>query len=339
MIKTAIEKLVSGEDLERNLMVQVMEEIMEGRAPGAQIGAFLTALKIKGETADEISAGAQVMREKALNVDLAGRHAIDTCGTGGDSLGTFNVSTAVMFVAAAAGVTVLKHGNRSVSSKCGSADVLESLGVKVNLGVEGVQKCAAETGLGFMFAPIFHSAMKNVMGVRKELGMRTIFNMLGPLSNPANVQGQVLGVFDRELTHTFARALMDMGCQRALVVHGDDGLDEISITTSTHVSELKDGQIKSYTIRPEDFGMESSDIEDIRGGNADENAQIIKDILIGEKGAKRDIVLLNGGAAIYVGKKADSIQEGIEIAKDVIDRGLAFEKLQKFAELTRRLGQ
>ena len=339
MIKAAIEKLVLGEDLEHDQMVQVMEEIMEGRAPGAQIGAFLTALKIKGETADEISAGAQVMREKALNVDIGGQYAIDTCGTGGDALGTFNVSTAVMFIAAAAGVTVLKHGNRSVSSRCGSADVLESLGVKVDLGPERVRKCAMELGLGFMFAPIFHSAMKNVMGVRQELGMRTIFNMLGPLSNPAKVQGQVLGVFERSLTQTFAEALRDMGCERALVVHGDDGLDEISITTSTHVSELKGGEIKSYTISPEDFGMEIAGIEDIQGGDSDENAQIIKDILSGKKGAKRDIVLLNAGAAIYVGKKAESMGEGIEIARNIIDRGLALEKLQKFAELTRRLGK
>ncbi|KDR95857.1 anthranilate phosphoribosyltransferase [Peptoclostridium litorale DSM 5388] len=339
MIKVAIEKLVLGEDLEHDQMVQVMEEIMEGRAPGAQIGAFLTALKIKGETADEISAGAQVMREKSLKVDIGGQYAIDTCGTGGDALGTFNVSTAVMFIAAAAGVTVLKHGNRSVSSRCGSADVLESLGVKVDLGPEGVRKCAMELGLGFMFAPIFHSAMKNVMGVRRELGMRTIFNMLGPLSNPAKVQGQVLGVFERGLTQTFAEALRDMGCERALVVHGDDGLDEISITTSTHVSELKGGKIKSYTISPEDFGMELSGIEDIQGGDADKNAQIIKDILSGKRGAKRDIVLLNAGAAIYVGKKAGSMGEGVEIAKDVIDKGLALEKLQKFAKLTRRLRQ
>lgn len=339
MIKSAIDKLSSGSDLTEGEMMNIMEDIMDGKASDAQIGAFLTALKIKGETSDEIFAGASVMKKKALEVNMDKIYSIDTCGTGGDAKNTFNVSTAVMFVAAAAGVTVVKHGNRSVSSKCGSADVLEKLGVNINLSPENVRRCIDELNLGFMFAPRFHTAMKNVMKARQELGMRTIFNVLGPLANPASVKGQLIGVFDKKLMNLFAQVLNKMGTERALIVHGEDGLDEITLTGSTSVCELRDGQITSYEIKPEDFGLESAELQELVGGDSEHNAQIIKEILAGKTGAKRDMVVLNAGAAIYVGKKADSLKEGIELAKDVIDRGLALEKLEKFAELTRGLGE
>lgn len=339
MMKSAISKVTAGIDLTEAEMTSIMEDIMDGKASDAQIGAFLTALKIKGETSDEIYAGASVMKKKALEVNMDRIYSIDTCGTGGDSKNTFNVSTAVMFVAAAAGVTVVKHGNRSVSSKCGSADVLEKLGVSLELTPEAVRRCIDELNIGFMFAPRFHTAMKNVMKARQELGMRTIFNVLGPLANPASVKGQLIGVFDRKLLELFAQALRKMGTERALIVHGEDGLDEITVNGSTSVCELRDGDIKSYEIHPEDFGLESAPLEEIVGGDSELNAQIIKAVLSGEKGAKRNMVLLNAGAAIYVGKKAESLAEGVAIAKDVIDRGLALEKLESFARLTRELSE
>ncbi|MDK2918905.1 MAG: anthranilate phosphoribosyltransferase [Candidatus Petromonas sp.] len=339
MIKSAIDKVIRRQNLTENEMIYAMNAIMEGRATEAQIGGFLIALRMKGETAEEITGGAKVMRNKALPVGIKNDYAIDTCGTGGDGANTFNISTAVAFVAAAAGITVVKHGNRSVSSRCGSADVLESLGVNINLTPEKVQRCADELGIGFMFAPNFHRAMKHAIGPRKELGVRTIFNILGPLTNPAKVKGQVLGVFDGKLTEVIAKALKELGVKQAMVVHGMDGLDEITVTTKTKVSELKDNEIYTYHIDPEQFGLPFAHRKDLAGGDPRQNADIILKILNGERGAKRDIVLLNAGAAIYVGKKADSLTEGVERAKTVIDTGLALEKLNQLVKLSQELGK
>ncbi len=337
MLKSAIGKVIRRENLTENEMIETMNAIMEGRATDSQIGGFLTALRMKGETAEEIAGGAKVMRNKALTVNIKNDYAIDTCGTGGDGSNTFNISTAVAFVAAAAGVTVVKHGNRSMSSKCGSADVLESLGINISLTPQSVQRCADEIGIGFMFAPNFHRAMKYAIGPRKELGVRTIFNVLGPLTNPAKVKGQVLGVFDENLTEVMAKALKELGLERAMVVHGMDGLDEITVTTKTKVSELKDNQIATYYIDPEELGLSYGNRDDLVGGEPKENAKIILNILKGEGGPKRDIVLLNAAASIYVGKKADSLLGGIEKAKTAIDTGLAYKKLEELVEISKEL--
>lgn len=337
MLKFAINKVVKNENLTQEEMISAMNIIMEGKATPAQIGGFLIGLRMKGETLEEITGSAKVMRDKALNVSIKSDYAIDTCGTGGDGGNTFNISTAAAFVAAAAGVVVVKHGNRSVSSKCGSADVLEKLGVNINLQPDEVQKCVDELNIGFMFAPNFHKATKHAVGPRRELGVRSIFNLLGPLTNPAGAKGQVLGVFDENLTAVMAGVLKELDVERAMVVHGLDGLDEITITDRTKVSELKDGNINTYFIDPRDFEIPIAKKNEISGGDPEENAEIILKILKGETGPRRNMVLMNAGAAIYVGKKADSLKEGIEKAKEVIDTGLALEKLNEFAKFTQEV--
>lgn len=335
MANQLLDQLMIGQDLSEEQMMIYMNEIMSGEKCDAEIASFLTALKIKGESIQEIVAGAKVLRAKALPIDLQDPETLDTCGTGGDSSGTYNISTAVAIVAAAAGVSVVKHGNRSVSSKCGCADVLEACGVKIDLKPEEVKSCVDEIQIGFLYAPTFHSAMRHVGPTRKALGFRTIFNMLGPLANPANAKSQVLGVFDKALTDTFARVLQALGVQKAMVVHGKDGLDEITVTDETFVSELRDGKIINYTIKPEDYGINRATLEELQGGDAIENAQILKQVLNGEiRGAKRDILVLNAGAALYIADKVEDIKEGIELAKQMIDTGLAISKLEAFVAKT-----
>jgi len=337
MIKEAIETIIQGRHLSEEEMMGAMECIMDGEASPTLIGSFLTALKMKGETPDEITGGAKVMRKKAEKINLNDLYTLDTCGTGGDSAGTFNISTAVAFVAAAAGIPVVKHGNRSVSSKSGSADVLEALGVNITLLPKQVEECVKAQNIGFLFAPTFHKAMKHALGPRKELGFRTIFNILGPLTNPANAKAQVLGVFDGNLTEPIAKVLLNLGVEHAMVVHGMDGLDEITTTHKTKVTEIKNHEVKTYYISPEEFGITRCQKEDLQGGDAKENAEIIKNLFQGEKGPKRDILLLNSGAALYVGGKAKSLEEGIYIAGELIDGGYAQKKLDEFAEYTRRI--
>lgn len=335
-IKEAISKVVKGTDLTEVEMVSVMNEIMTGKASPAQIGSFLTALRLKGETVPEITGAARVMRDKATRVEAPDGNVIDTCGTGGDESMTFNISTASAFVAAGAGVVVAKHGNRSVSSKSGSADVLRSLGVNIEAKVTRVEECLKEIGIGFLFAPMLHNAMKYAAPVRREIGLRTIFNILGPLTNPAGATRQLLGVYDPALTDLLAMVLENLGTTHAFIVRGEDGLDEITLTAETKVTELKDGAIRTYHIKPEDFGFERCSPGDLRGGGPDENAGIILDVFNGRKGPCRDIVLLNSAAAITVGGKAGSMKEGIAIAHGVIDSGGALEKLEKLKEITNR---
>ena len=328
MIREAIAKVVKGVDLTEVEMVDAMNEIMGGDATSAQIASFITALRIKGETVSEITGAARVMREKAVRVIAEGQVVVDTCGTGGDETMTFNISTAAAFVVAGCGITVAKHGNRSVSSKSGSADVLESLGVNIEAGVPVVEACLREVGIGFMFAPLMHSAMKFAAPVRREIGIRTIFNMLGPLTNPAGARRHVIGVYAPELTDIFAKVLLNLGSMHAFIVHGLDGLDEITLTGETKVTELKDGSIKTYHIKPEDFGMKRCGAVDIMGGDSEENARIITDVLSGKKGPARDIVLLNAAAGITVAGKARSLEEGVAIAHGSIDSGEAMKKLK-----------
>jgi|TARA_B100001971_G_scaffold215163_1_gene258601 anthranilate phosphoribosyltransferase len=333
MIQEAIAKLVEKQDLTQKEAEVVMNEIMEGKATDAQIAGFLIALRLKGETIDEITACAKVMRQKASTIKPKAEFLVDTCGTGGDASNTFNVSTAAAFVAAGADISVAKHGNKSVSSKCGSADVLAALGVNIELQAKQVEKCIEEVGIGFMFAPLFHPAMKHVMPARKETGVRTIFNVLGPLTNPAGAESQVIGIFDPTLLTDIANTMKNLGSKHVMVVNGD-GLDEITIAGKTKVAELKNGKVKVYDINPEDYGFEISPLNSIVGGDAKENAKIIEGVLKGEKGPKQDIVLLNAGAAIYTSGKVNSFKEGIEAAKQSIDSGNAFKKLEALKKFT-----
>lgn len=333
MIKEAIEKIVNKIDLKEAEMRDAFGQIMSGQATPAQIGAFVTALRMKGETVEEITGAATVMREKCLKLD-AGAGLIDTCGTGGSPANTFNISTAAAFVIAGAGLKVAKHGNKAASSQCGSADVLEALGVKIDAPVETVAKCISRAGIGFMYAPLFHSAMKHAIGPRKEIGIRTIFNILGPLSNPARAAYQLLGVYDARLVETMANVLKNLGTKRALVVHGMDGLDEITITGKTKVTELKGGKIRTYYVTPEKFGMKCSGPEDIKGGNAKENARKILSIMEGAKGPARDIVLMNAGAGLYCAGKAVDFKSGVRLAAESVDSGKAHGVLQKLIECT-----
>ncbi len=349
MIKEGIAKLVRGEDLAENEMVQAMDEIMSGEATPAQIGSFITALRIKGETVDEITGAARVMRAKATKIGLANNLVnidrdeinideetiLDTCGTGGDGTNTFNVSTATAFVAAGGGVRVAKHGNRAVSSLCGSADVIESLGVKLDIDHADVEKCIKEVGIGFLYAPLFHGAMKYAAGPRREIGLRTIFNLLGPLTNPAGATVQVLGVYDPNLTEIIANVLGRLGTKRAFVVCGEGTFDEISICGPTRISRLDGGQVSTYKVTPEEYGFERAEIDAIKGGDAKENSEIIRKLLDGEKGPKRDMVLLNAAAAfVAVGLDSD-LKEGIPRAKESIDSGNAREKLKAMVSFTR----
>jgi anthranilate phosphoribosyltransferase len=337
MIKEAITALVSGHSLAADEAAQVMEEIMEGEATPAQFGAFVTALRLKGETVDEIAGLARTMKAKAIPVITDGP-AVDTCGTGGDGSHTFNISTAAAFIAAGAGLKIAKHGNRAMSSQCGSADVLEALGVKIDLNAEQVQICLKEVGIGFMFAPVFHPAMKYAAAPRREIGIRTVFNILGPLTNPASAKAQVLGVGDESLIEKLALVLQGLGCQHALLVHGEDGLDEITITGKTQVCELKNGRIKRYTINPEDFGLSRASSDSIRGGDIKANADFLRNILAGALGPQRDVVLMNAAAALVVGGKAKTLRQGADIAKEVIDNGNASAKLDQLIEFSRSLG-
>jgi anthranilate phosphoribosyltransferase len=298
------------------------------------VGALIVALRMKGETVDEITGAAKVMREKALKIKIDHEPLLDTCGTGGTGIDRFNISTAMAFVLAGCGVKVAKHGNRSASSRCGSADVLEKLGVKIDVPAEITEKCIKEINIGFLFAPAFHSAMKYAVTPRKEIGVRTIFNILGPLSNPASATCQVLGVFKDELTETMANVLGKLGVKRAFVVHGDDGLDEVSITGRTKVSELDNGKVKTYHVEPKTFGLRKAALEDIKGGTADENAAIIRSMLSGEKGARRDIVLANAGMAFVAAGKAKDPREGAMLAAEAIDSGKAMEKLEQLIRMT-----
>lgn len=335
MLKQTIAKLVQGINLSESEAIEAMNCIMEGNATDAQIGRFLTALRIKGETIDEITGAAKVMRDKAEKLELDLAYYIDTCGTGGDLLNTFNISTAVAFVTAAAGIPVAKHGNRSVSSKSGSADVLEALGIKVDVDKQKIKHSIEKLGIGFMFAPSFHKSMKYAAGARKELGIRTIFNILGPITNPAGAKGQILGIYDQKLTEPIANVLRNLQVERALVLCGQDGMDEISLCGSTKISDLHDGEIINYIIEPEEFKLKKASRQEIMGGDAKTNAEIIIKIFSGEeKGAKKDIVLLNSAAAFYVGKKVQNMQEGIELAEDIIDSGKAMKKLEALKKLT-----
>ena len=350
IITEAVRQLVDRKDLSRIEAAAAMEAIMSGAATNAQIAAFLTALRMKGETVEELIGFAQVMRQKAVRIrvhddGIAGltgtdrEMLIDTCGTGGDATGTFNVSTATAFVVAGAGLKVAKHGNRSVSSLCGSADVVETLGISLDLTPQKVARCVDEVGIGFLYAPLLHTAMKHVMPVRREMAIRTVFNMLGPLTNPASANAQIIGVYSAALTEPLARVLAELGTVRAFVVHGADNLDEISNTGESRVSEVREGMVRSYTVRPEDFGLARTTIAELMGGDREENARIIRAILDGEAGAKRDIVLMNSAAALVAGAKARDLKEGVGLAAHAIDSGAALRKLEALVGLSQRLAE
>ncbi len=337
MIKEAIKNLVSGRSLDTEEAAAVMDEIMEGKATPSQLGAFLVALKIKGETPDEIAGFARTMQSKATHV-LTPEETVDIVGTGGDEAGTFNISTTSAFVAAGAGLKIAKHGNRAASSRCGSADVLEALGVRIKLSPAEVSVCIEKVGIGFMFAQAFHSAMKHAAPTRQEIGIPTTFNILGPLTNPARPRAILLGVSEEKLVEKMAIVLKNLGCPSGMIVHGEDGLDEITVSGRTLAAVLKNGDIKTYSITPEEFGLKRASIEDLRGGTAEENAAITISILSGAQGPKKDIVLLNSAAALTVGGKVDTIEEGLILARDSIDSGRALEKLKALISLSRSFG-
>jgi len=334
MIKAILKTLVERKNLKEEEAKKVMEEIMEGKTTPAQIASFLTALRMKGETVAEITGFAKAMLEKVDTFSLEKNTLADTCGTGGDNLNTFNISTAVAFVAAGAGLMIAKHGNRALSSRCGSADVLETLGVKLTISKEKVKQCLEKVGIGFLFAPSFHPAMKYALSPRQEMGMRTVFNILGPLTNPLGANVRLLGVYQPSLTEPLARVLKNLKVKGAFVVWGEDGLDEISITTRTRITELKQGKIKTYYIQPEDFGIKRASLEELRGGTREGNAFILEDILQGKKGPKRQIVLINAAACLAAAGLVEDLKEGIKIAEDSIDSRKAKEKLEQLIAFT-----
>ncbi len=334
LFQEILHTVVSGKDLTEYEMMAAMTQIMEGKVIDSQFAAFLTALQLKHETVPEIVGAARVMRSKAEKVKVNASHIVDTCGTGGDGADTFNISTAVSFVVAGADITVAKHGNRAVSSKSGSADVLKCLGVNIDASLSTVERCIEEVGIGFLFAPLMHKAMKHAAKVRKELGFRTIFNLLGPLTNPAHAHGQVLGVYDSKWVNPLAEVLRDLGSRRALVVHGFDGLDEITLTSETQVSELKNDNVSAFTIDPKEFGYSLCSAQDLKGGSPEENAETIREILQGASGPKTDIIVLNAAAAIYVGGKAESIERGILVAANSIGSGAANKKLEELCRVS-----
>jgi len=336
MIRECIAKLAENKSLNREEAYAAMLEIMGGEATPAQIASYITALRIRGETPEVIAGSAAGMREKFTAVEAPGTIIVDTCGTGGDGAHTFNISTASALVAAGAGVVVAKHGNRGVSSKCGSADVLAALGVNIEIPAEQMAACLKNLGIAFLFAPMLHPAMKFAIGPRREIGIRSIFNILGPLSNPAGARYGVLGVYDRELAVTIAEAAASLGAKRLFVVHGLDGLDEITLTGLTQIAEVKDGVVTSYEVRPEDFGLRSCDKSELAGGEPPENAKIIRNLLGGETGPHRDIVLLNAAAAIVAGGRARDFSEGIKAAARAIDSGMALQKLDQLVAATRQ---
>ncbi|MFQ5580611.1 MAG: anthranilate phosphoribosyltransferase [Nitrospiria bacterium] len=336
MIKEAISKVVERVDLSEAEAEGAMREIMEGAATPSQIACYITALRMKGETVSEITGSARVMREKATLVRVDDPMVVDTCGTGGDQMNTFNISTTVAFVVAGAGVTVAKHGNRSVSSSCGSADVLKSLGVRIDLPPDEVERCVNELGVGFLFAPLFHGAMKHAMVPRSETGIRTIFNILGPLTNPARASVQVLGVFSEELTDLMAQVLVNLGTRHCFIVHGMDGLDEITVTGRSRISEGKGGRVAAYYLEPKDFQFSNRDLKDLMGGSAEKNAEILLSVLRGEKGARREVVLMNAAPAFVAVGKSKTLQEGAALAAESIDSGKAMEKLDRLKKVTNK---
>ncbi len=334
-MQTAIKTVTENKNLSRDEMTDVMNLIMTGQATASQIGGFLIGLRMKGETVDEVTAAAGVMRELSTKVNVPEEYLVDTCGTGGDASGSFNISTASAFVTAAAGAKVAKHGNRSVSSKSGSADVLETAGVNLDITPEQVAHCINEVGVGFLFAVKHHAAMKHAIGPRKEMAVRTIFNVLGPLTNPAGAPNQVIGVFSKDWVEPLAQVLNQLGSNHVMIVHAEDGMDEISIGSPTFVAELKNGKVETYTIKPEDFSMKQVDLSAIRAADSDDSLNIIKSVFDNTEGPAKDIVCLNAGAAIYVSGIADSLQSGIEKAKMVIADGSAKQKLNSLVDLTK----
>ncbi len=328
-------RLGSGQRLTRDEAREAMDAIMEGEATPTQIGAFLMALRVRGETPEEITGAAESMRSHATRIEVSRRPLLDTCGTGGDGSGTFNISTAAAFVLAGAGLAVAKHGNRSVSSRCGSADVLEALGVHLDLEPEAVQEAVERTGFGFLFAPRHHAAMKHAVGPRREMAMRTLFNVLGPLTNPAGATHQVLGVFDPGLTEVLARVLGALGSEGALVVHGEDGLDELTTRGATRVSEWRDGSVRSYRVTPEEVGLDRPGDDDLAGGDAEENARRVEEALGRAPSPARDVVCLNAGAAIYIAGAADTLKAGVRRAEEVVESGAARRALDEYVAFSR----
>jgi anthranilate phosphoribosyltransferase len=348
MIKKAIARIVEHENLSEGEMIEVMDQIMSGGATQAQIGAFITALRMKGETVDEITGAARVMRERATpirvgrgvldidrdDINIDQETILDVVGTGGDGTNSFNVSTTVSFVVSACGVKVAKHGNRSVSSLCGSADVLEKLGVNLDVTPEKVEQCIREIGIGFLFAPALHGAMKHAIGPRREIGIRTIFNILGPLTNPAGAECQVMGVYSAQLVEKLAHVLHKLGCRKGFVVHGMDGMDEVTLTAATTVAEVTPVGVKISLFTPADLGFDLCTMEELRGGNAEENAVIVRGVLSGDTGARRDIVLINAAFGLFAAGKTATLQDGVKLAEEAIDSGRALQQLQRLAEMT-----
>jgi anthranilate phosphoribosyltransferase len=326
MIREAIGTILAGGSLTQPDAAAVMRQIMDGEATPAQIAAFVVALRMKGETADEIAGLASAMRSRAVRID--GDAELDTCGTGGDGASTFNISTAAAFVAAGAGVRVAKHGNRAMSSRCGSADVLEALGVRLDLAPDEVERCLRDAGIGFLFAPVFHPAMKHAAGPRREIGVRTVFNILGPLCNPAGARAQLLGVAEPSLVETMAVVLGRLGCRRAMVVHGDDGLDEVTLSGRTMVCEVEDDHVRRYVLTPDDFGLPFVPPGRLTGGSAEDNSMLLRSVLSGEAGPHRDVVVANAAAAMYVSGRAADVREGARMAQDVLTSGRALSRLE-----------
>ncbi|AJF07210.1 anthranilate phosphoribosyltransferase [Geoalkalibacter subterraneus] len=350
MIKQAIAQVVEGNDLPEAQMLEVMDQIMGGEATPAQIGSFITAMRMKGETVEEIAGAAKVMRAHATPIRVGGvldldrdeinidrETILDTCGTGGSGTKTFNVSTTVAFIVAACGVKVAKHGNRSVSSACGSADVLEHLGVNLEVSPSVVENCIDELGIGFLYAPALHGAMKYAIGPRKEIGIRTIFNILGPLTNPAGANRQVLGVYRPSLVTPMAQVLSRLGCRRGFVVHGCDGMDEVTLTGPTYIAEINGGKVNAYDVAPEDFGLKRCKLDELRGGDAACNAEIVRGILKGDKGPRRDIVILNAAFSLCAAEIADDIPQGLKMAAEAVDSGRALERLEGLVRLTNEI--
>ncbi|AOZ94562.1 anthranilate phosphoribosyltransferase [Paenibacillus crassostreae] len=334
MIQTSLNQLINGNDLSRQEARKVMQIIMDGAATHAQIGGLLTALRIKGETVDEITGFAEAMRGSGSRIQTEGAQLLDTCGTGGSGIHKFNISTTSAIIASAVSVRVAKHGNRSASGRAGSADVLEALGVNINITAEHAKYCLDEIGICFLFAQIYHPSMRHAAAPRKELGIRTVFNILGPLTNPAGADRQLLGIYNRNMTETIAHSLRELGLKRALVVSSHDGLDEISISAPTQISELRRGIVTTYDINPHDLGLEMHPLEDVLGGDAARNAEITRAVLLGEISPYRDVVLANAGACIYISGIADSIAAGVKLAAEAIDSGAAYAKLNQLIQMT-----
>ncbi|MCP4333612.1 MAG: anthranilate phosphoribosyltransferase [Gammaproteobacteria bacterium] len=333
-IQAAIKSVMGRQDLSVDEMSSIMQQIMTGDCTPSQIGGFLVGLRMKGETVDELAAAARVMRELSTRVEVGCDYLVDTAGTGGDSSGSFNISTASAIVAAAAGAHVAKHGNRSMTSNSGSADVLEAAGVKLDISPAQIGECIEQVGVGFMFAPAHHGAMKHAIGPRREMAVRTVFNVLGPLTNPAGAPNQLIGVFDDELVEPIAQVLQQLGSRHVMVVHAEDGMDEIGISSPTHVAELKDGEVSSYTIAPSDFGMETASLEELKVDSAEQSLATVQAVLAGQAGGAGDIVCLNAGAAIYVSGRAESLAAGIEAARGAISNGKAATVLQELVART-----